>query len=337
MGISGCSLHMENLRSHITISHPLSSYFLIAVSTRTNLDDCVKYGLAGFPRSGPGLWAFLDVREGDYVSFLRGARVRNLYRVSEKRAFRDASALPPWPPLRFQSGKTYDFAYRLLLEPIKAFDEPIARQEFQYIAEDLLLRGGYGKSHFQADKLTFHWVSSLEGSRHPDVEPIDLPPGDLIPRFSLGAGSASSMKLSELVLQAAIRSHLSSGEHGTEFLRRVGVVDSSDWEFLSEKTLESGHVDIIAKKSYPEARSNFVPIEVKVGRLAPSDAKQALNYVGELAPSAMGAALIGFDVSKKTYKFARDNGLTLFTFFHPDLRDRTFEEIVDKLEIRPST
>lgn len=307
------------------------SYFLVAVSTRENLANCIRHGLAGFPRSGPGLWAYLDIQVGDYVSFLRGARVRNLYRVSEKRAYVDASSLPPWPLLPFQSGKVYDFAYRLILDSVKAFDEPIARPEFQYIAEDLLLRGGYGKSHFQADRLTFHWVSSLEGAQHPAIERLDLPPSDMVPRFSLGAKTASSTKLSELVLQAAIRRRLSSTNLGAEFLGSIGIANPEEWEFLSEKALEAGHVDIVAKESYPEGRSRMIPIEIKIGELAPKDAKQAMSYVAELGTSAAGAALVGLRVSKKTLEAARLGGVEVFTFSHPDLREKTFDEIVADL------
>lgn len=315
----------------------MPAYFLIAVSTRENLIKCIQHGLAGFPRSGPGLWAYLDIQAGDYVSFLRGAKVRNLYRVEEKRAYHDASSLPPWPLLRFRSGKVYDFAYRLFLDPVKAFDEPIARREFQYIAEDLLLRGGYGKSHFQADKLTFHWVSGLEGESHPLVERLDLPTSDLVPRFTLGEGAGSAVKLQELVLQAAIRRCLSSTDEGPELLRRLGVMDTEEWEFLSEKALESGHVDIVAKETYPEGRSKMIPIEVKVGKLMPKDVKQAMSYVSELGQSAAGAALIGSGVSAKTLEAARFGSVAPFIFSHPDLSDKTFEEIAGGLKIRPPT
>ncbi len=71
------------------------SYFLISVSNRENLELCMKYALAGFTNSINGLWTFLDIDVGDYVSFLYGARVRNLYRVVEKVAYRNAEKLPP--------------------------------------------------------------------------------------------------------------------------------------------------------------------------------------------------------------------------------------------------
>ena len=86
------------------------AYFLIAVSTRENLDLCVRYGLAGFMGSGSGLWTYFDINEGDFVSFLYGARVFNLYEVISKAAYIEAEKLPPWPPLTFRtSGRTIPF------------------------------------------------------------------------------------------------------------------------------------------------------------------------------------------------------------------------------------
>ena len=55
------------------------SYFLISVSNRKNLELCKKHALAGFTNSINGVWTFLEVGEGDFVSFLYGARAHNLY------------------------------------------------------------------------------------------------------------------------------------------------------------------------------------------------------------------------------------------------------------------
>ncbi len=37
----------------------------------------------------------------------------------------------------------------------------MVRQEFSYVAENLLLRGGYLKTHFQADTITLYNVSEM--------------------------------------------------------------------------------------------------------------------------------------------------------------------------------
>lgn len=138
------------------------SYFLISVSNRTNLDLCIKHALAGFTNSISGLWTFVEVQENDFISFLYGARVYNLYKVKEKIALKNAETLPPWPSVTFRmSGKTYHFPFRLKLEPVREFAEPMVRAEFAYVAENLLLRGGYRKTHFQADQTTLQSVSQM--------------------------------------------------------------------------------------------------------------------------------------------------------------------------------
>jgi hypothetical protein len=76
----------------LTTSLRRQAYFLVAVSNRLNLELCVRHALAGFSNSGTGAWAYVDICEGDYISFLYGARAFNLYRVEKKEA-------PPVRPL----------------------------------------------------------------------------------------------------------------------------------------------------------------------------------------------------------------------------------------------
>jgi len=116
------------------------SYFLISVSTRENLELCIRYALAGFPGGASGAWTFCEIQDGDFASFLYGARAYNLYQVVRREAVRGAEGLPPWKPLTFkESGRTYFFPFRIRLKPIRAFHEPLVRAEFSYVAENLLL------------------------------------------------------------------------------------------------------------------------------------------------------------------------------------------------------
>jgi hypothetical protein len=139
------------------------SYFLVSVSTRKNLELCIEHSVAGFPSSQGGAWTFCEIAQGDLISFLYGAKAHNLYRVKTKEAIRDAQALPPaWEFLKSRKpGKTYFFPYRLGLDQIRSFDESLVRAEFAYVAENLLLRGGYKKTHFQADQTTLQSVSQI--------------------------------------------------------------------------------------------------------------------------------------------------------------------------------
>jgi len=190
----------------------MSSYFLVAVSNRFNLNTCLKYGLAGFTNSISGVWAYCDIGVGDFVSFLYGARVFNLYRVQAKTAILDAERMPPWPSIRFRSGRVYHFPFRLQLEPLREFCEPLVRAEFSYIAENLLLRGGYRKTHFQSDHTTLQVASQLGRPWRGHVCLLQMPPHDTFePRFTVTSSKAHTplvWPLQEVILQAAIRRRL---------------------------------------------------------------------------------------------------------------------------------
>ncbi len=150
------------MSSEIPDSSQRPSYFLISVSTRENLELCIRYGLAGFLGGQSGAWTFCEIENADFVSFLYGARAHNLYRVDKREALKNSELLPPWKPLTFkESGRTYSFPFRLHLHPFRVFTEPLVRAEFSYVAENLLLRGGYRKTHFQADQTTLQSVSEM--------------------------------------------------------------------------------------------------------------------------------------------------------------------------------
>ncbi|MDI6708461.1 MAG: hypothetical protein QME47_05200 [Candidatus Thermoplasmatota archaeon] len=162
----------------------MEEYFFVAVSTYENLEKCKKYGLAGFPSTINGAWTFSEIKVGDYITFLYGARAYNLYKVTNKEAIVNAKELPPWEPLRFRSGKIVDFPFRLNLKEVRKLEEPIARPEFAYIAESLLLRGGYGKTHFQADQTTLQSVSQMGKISDTKIETLQMPSYQtFIPRF----------------------------------------------------------------------------------------------------------------------------------------------------------
>ena len=120
--------------------------------------------MAGFPSTLPGVWAYSDIAKGDYISFLYGATAHNLYQVENKYALKNAEEIGPWPSVTFKIwNKTYNFPFRLQLKPLKDFKESLIRIEFAYVGENLLLRGGYRKTHFQADQLTLFSVSNIFG------------------------------------------------------------------------------------------------------------------------------------------------------------------------------
>ena len=60
------------------------AYFLIAVSIKENLDLCIRHAMVGFTNSVNGVWSYEDINTGDFVSFLYGAKISNLYSVKDK-------------------------------------------------------------------------------------------------------------------------------------------------------------------------------------------------------------------------------------------------------------
>ena len=157
------------------------NYFLISVSNRKNLDLCIKYAMAGFTNSINGAWTFIEINEGDFISFLYGAKAFNLYKVKKKIALKNAENVPPWPSVTFSmSGNTYYFPFRLLLKPIRKLEEPLVRAEFAYVAENLLLRGGYRRTHFQADQTTLQAVSQMGKLYEDEIENFDYTPYEML-------------------------------------------------------------------------------------------------------------------------------------------------------------
>ena len=70
------------------------AYFLIAVATKRNLQLYTEWKMAGFTSSVNGYWAFVDIDRGEYVSFLHGARVYGLYKVTRKIALEKSIISP---------------------------------------------------------------------------------------------------------------------------------------------------------------------------------------------------------------------------------------------------
>ncbi|MGQ9855887.1 MAG: hypothetical protein ACUVQF_04065 [Fervidobacterium sp.] len=225
------------------------NYYIISVSNKENLEKCIQYGIAGFTNSSNGAWTFFDIDVGDYISFLYGARIRNLYRVVDKVCYKNAETLPPWSKITFtESGKSYNFPFRLILEPLRLFDESMVRPEFTYIAENLLLRGGYRKTHFQADKMTLMFVSTLGQISNERVEKLEIEGAKCIPKiiFSGDENIPERIKFNELILQVLIKRKLS--EVLETFLQRQNLqYRATDFEVLSEKALSKGFVDLFLK------------------------------------------------------------------------------------------
>ncbi len=319
-----------------------AAYFLVAVSTRENLDLCIKYGLAGFPSGESGSWTFCEIQEGDFVSFLFGARAHNLYKVTTKEAIREADRLPPWKLLEFkETGSIYSFPFRVHLEQIRSFVEPIVRTEFFYVAENLLLRGGYRKTHFQADQTTLQSVSEMGVVHHGLPEELALPD---YTTFELKFTKSKEFiqkpevfRFQETILQSAIRRHLSIDKNLDSLLSNFPsiAVNGESLEILGEKALTQGHIDLLLKQRTPQGTSLKIPIEVKTNEAKPDDVSQIRNYKDELMEEAPVCILIASDFGKKTREAAiqKEVGLVRYKLRSDLSRAVTFQEIYDGLSL----
>jgi len=319
------------------------NYFLISVSTRQHLELCLKYAMAGFTNSIAGAWTFVEIREGDFVSFLYGARAFNLYEVVGKEAVVEFEKLPPWPPVSFrESGKSYYFPFRLHLRPIRKFCESLVRPEFAYVAENLLLRAGYRKTHFQADQTTLQNVSQMGELWNEVVECLAMPPYQTFePRFTLDKKQQHIpfvCHLQETILQAAIRQYLSDEANLTPFLAMTGFenLSADDLEVLGEKALSQGHVDILIKDRVPIAQARKIAIEVKMKEAQPKDLRQLRGYMDELGEECIGGILIAQSFVKSIVRQASDLNIRLVRYnLNLDWSDpRGFDDILSSIVLR---
>lgn len=316
-------------------------YFLISVSNRRNLELCIKHAMAGFTNSINGLWTFLDINEGDYISFLYGARAKNLYRVVKKAAYKNAENLPPWPPVTFKmSGNTYYFPFRLFLQQVRELDEAMVRPEFSYVAENLLLRGGYRKTHFQADTITFYNVSEMgipSHNRPEDIENERLNLGETFEPKIVFERSLQEIPekfyFKELILQSLIRRKLKLtvlSEILNYFKTEISV---NEFEVLGEKALPEGFVDIFIKQKHPAGRNKYLLVEVKTGRASKKDFEQLKGYIEEFGSEVIGGVLIARDFPR-SIPFKPE--ILPVRYFFRDL-DRSseyaYKELIDMLQL----
>jgi len=297
------------------------AYFLVSVSNRKNLELCENYALAGFTNSISGLWTFSEIQEGDFISFLYGAKAHNLYRVEEKEAIRDAQDLPPWDSITFKmSGMTYYFPFRLHLSPIRKLSESLVRAEFAYVAENLLLRGGYRKTHFQADQTTLQSASQLGELFEDKIAKLDVNKYEtFVPRFTKSKDKASPpeiFRFFEVILQAAIRQHLSEQENLGAFLHQIGLenLDADKLEVLGEKALAEGHIDILIKEATPMGLARKIIIEVKTGSAKLQDVNQLNTYLEEMSSECLAGVLVARDFSRKTLQEVKRTKIQTFIY-----------------------
>ena len=320
------------------------AYFLISVSNRENLDLCMKYALAGFMNNISGVWTFVEIQEGDFISFLYGARAHNLYMVNKKEALKEAKSAPPWQPITFQqSGRTYYFPFRLYLQHIRKLEEPLVRAEFAYVAENLLLRGGYRRTHFQADQTTLQAVSQMGNLWDGDTRWLDLSNyAKFTPHFTKRKEEIlipEVFQLHEFILQSLIRQYLCDDKNLGNFLTEIGEagISPEEFEVLGEKAFPEGHVDILIKEATPKGVTRKIIIEVKTGIAKRQDLTQLRSYAEEIGNECIAAVLIARSFGPTIIKMAKEKQIELVTYTFNQLSDisapYTFEDLLQNLEL----
>lgn len=316
------------------------SYFFIAVSTAENLARCREYGLAGFPDSQNGAWTFADVEVGDYVTFVYGATAYDLYRVADRRAISDAEDTPPWPALEFDRGGSYHFPFRLDLDPERELEENLVRSEFRYIAENLMLRGGYSRTHFQADRTTLQQVSQMGTVRTAVGRERDWTTESIEPRWvrsRAGFEPPRVNKFKEELLHVLLRRRWSTADGLGSFVDGTGfdqLLDRSV-EVLGERALPEGHLDLLLKDAEPVGEALQIPVEVKLNRCSGDGIEQLVGYVEQLEPECPGGVLIA-ETIPRNLEVPENVALLRASFDGLDMGEpRTLPEMQRHLAVEP--
>ena len=315
-----------------------TDYFLISVSNKENLELCIRYAMAGFTNSINGLWTFWDIKEGNYVSFLYGARVRNLYKVIKKVAYKNAENLPPWSPVTFRmSGRTYYFPFRLFLKQERELNEPMVRPEFSYVAENLLLRGGYRKTHFQADTITFYNVSTMGAVSNSKREILNIEADSFEPKIVFRREHQKipeKFYFQELILQTLIRRKIQSSVFDN-ILKILSINHSPhEFEVLGEKALPEGFVDIFIKLKHPVGANIYLLVEVKTGKACKKDIEQLKRYISEFSNEVAGGVLIAKEFPKS---IQREKCIIPVQYYFKDitsLSEYTYRQLLHSLQLK---
>ncbi|OLB37064.1 MAG: hypothetical protein AUH11_09725 [Acidobacteria bacterium 13_2_20CM_57_17] len=226
---------------------------------------------------------------------------------------------------------------------MRAFSESLIRAEFAYVGENLLLRGGYSKTHFQADQTTLQSVSQL--GELAEGQPKVLAFGEYAtfePRFARVKGLANAPEITrfrETILQSAIKRHLVSEFNLRNLFTGISfdAVPAAELEVLGEKAIPQGHIDILLKQRVPVGSDPKIPIEVKTKKALPKDLSQLRAYMNELRGECPIGMLIANDFHKQVIQSARNFNIRLVRY---SLSERvgeapTFEELHQSLKLEP--
>jgi hypothetical protein len=298
--------------------------------------------MAGFPDTIKGAWAFFDIEEGDFISFLHGGHIINLYKVTAKVAYENAEELGPWRPIK-KNNKEYYFPFRLYLEQIREINEPLINPILGYLTEDFFTRGGFKKTHFQADHITFYNISQKGViSKNKRKKNINFQGKNFTPKIYIQEREKKKKKyvyqLSEEILQSLIRKKIRQ-DFISKIIKSLSLENlPGELEILGEKALQKGFVDILIKLLHPKGYNIYIPVEVKRNKANDKDVKQLKEYIYAIGSECKGGILIAKDFSKNKRQSIPNKILTVkYTFTdiqNKEYKTYTYNELLSKLDLK---
>lgn len=271
-------------------------YYIILLSSEENLSKCKEHTIAGFPYTDNGVWAYLDINEGDYVSFYYNGKIHNLYKVSKKfipdeykNKKKECKGKDKYDPISLEKNnkirwraisKKKDeyiyFPYRLKLLELKEGIEfrtlSIFKEEFKRFGNNILPRTGLKKSHIQ---LSISDIKKIFGKEIFDIDKeyrnLDLNFKDFYEVLSF-LKNKNNNKITiedihnEKILQTLIKRILEGSKDKVfQYLK----IENKEVEFFSEQTVDGGEADIVIASD----SNNLVFIEVKNEKILDDEGK----------------------------------------------------------------
>jgi len=281
-------------------------YFVVILSKKSNLDKCIKCKIAGFPETRSGMWAYLDINKGDYVSFYYNGKIINLYKVTDRfipKSYQIVGNNPKNKQVRFKkcgkgarnvgsnTGCLHDqvpldgcadkwdaiitkkgaiyFPYRFNLELVASGEKMIFDEAVQRFGLNLIPRGGLQKSHVQ---LPLSVASNIfECKVHPYMTVKRCLSFDdfitLFKRWDRIYRKSANLIKDEFFLQVLIKRILA---FFPELCFKVG--NKQEVEILSEQAVEGGEVDLVIRyngkdKVFIEVKNHCLLKDFKTGNI----------------------------------------------------------------------
>lgn len=167
-------------------------------------------------------------------------------------------------------------------------------------------RGGYKKTHFQADETTLNYVSKIGKTKNKIYDQKWIKQS-IIPKITFNKNNIDPPYVclfDELILQVLIKEYIgnNSGNVFNKILNYFNINENYyDFEVLSEKAISSGYIDLLIKRRHPIGKDHKIIIEVKKNKSRKKDIEQLTKYMEELE-DCVGGILVANNFTKTCFK-----------------------------------